>query len=180
MTGPSGGEDRVTLIVDDDVSFCSALAGALRRRGEKVIVAHHAREALVEARAWRPERATVDLRLHEESGLPLIGALRSILPHIEIVMLTGFGSISTAVEAVKAGAVHYLTKPVSVSEILQAFDGELRGAEVEPPPSLDEVEREHLQRVLAQCAGNISEAARTLGLHRRTLQRKLSRYRPRS
>lgn len=170
-------ESRLTLIVDDDVSFCSALAGALRRRGEKVVIAHDAAEALAEARAWRPKRATVDLRLQDESGIALVTALREILPQIEIVMLTGFGSISTAVDAIKAGAMHYLTKPVGISEILDAFDGTRTTQERDQPPSLDDVEREHLERVLAQCGGNISEAARSLGLHRRTLQRKLSRHR---
>ncbi|HSC86905.1 MAG TPA: response regulator [Polyangiaceae bacterium] len=173
-------EPRVTLIVDDDAPFCAALAAALRRRGEKVVVAHDAAEALREAGAWEPERATVDLRLGAESGVALVRELKRRFPALEIVVLTGYGSIATAVEAVKAGAVHYLTKPASVESILQAFEpeagdaGESSTAEV---ASLDDVEREHLARVLHEVGGNVSEAARRLGLHRRTLQRKLARYR---
>ncbi len=168
---------RVTLLVDDDVAFCTALAGALRRRGESVVIAHTEQEALVEARVWSPARATVDLRLREASGIDLVRALRELLPQIEIVVLTGYGSIATAVEAVKAGALHYLTKPASVAEILAAFGGLAPSAPSATPPSLDTVEWEHLQRVLLECGGNISEAARRLGLHRRTLQRKLARHR---
>lgn len=167
----------VTLIVDDDAAFCTALASAFRRRGERALVAHSREEALSEAAAWKPERATVDLRLPEGSGLLIVRELRDLLPEIQIVVLTGYGSIATAVEAMRAGAVHYLTKPAAVDEILRAFSGEWEVEEPMEPPSLDEVEREHLQRILSECGGNVSEAARRLGLHRRTLQRKLARYR---
>lgn len=167
---------RVTLLVDDDLEFASALAAAFRRRGERVVVAHTYEEAIEEARAWGPSRATVDLRLGPSSGLELIRELRRLFPELEIVVLTGYGSIATAVEAVKAGALQYLTKPAGIDEILRAFDGEI-AFEEEGPASLDEVEWEHLQRVLAECQGNVSEAARRLGLHRRTLQRKLARRR---
>jgi len=168
---------RVTLLVDDDVAFCAALADALRRRGESVVIAHTEQEALVEARAWSPARATVDLRLKESSGIDVVRALREMLPHIEVVVLTGYGSIATAVEAVKAGALHYLTKPAGVAEILAAFGGLAPSEPSAIPPSLDTVEWEHLQRVLLECGGNVSEAARRLGLYRRTLQRKLARRR---
>lgn len=176
MSEPTSVEGSVTLVVDDDVAFCTALAAALRRRGQRVVVAHNKNEALREARAWKPERATVDLRLGEAFGIDLVKALRAEHPDIVIVVLTGFGSIATAVEAVKAGAQQYLTKPSSIDAILRAFDGET-DAEGDAPPSLDEVEWEHLQRVLSECQGNVSEAARRLGLHRRTLQRKLARHR---
>jgi two-component system response regulator RegA len=170
--------EPVTLIVDDDVPFCTTLAGALRRRGQRVVTAHSAEEALAEARAWRPSRATVDLRLAGDNGIDVIRRLLAELPDLGIVVLTGYGSIATAVEAVKAGALHYLTKPASVAEILRAFDGEEDGAEIEESvASLDTVEREHLSRVLHEAGGNVSEAARRLGMHRRTLQRKLARHR---
>lgn len=173
MTSPS----RVTLIVDDDPAFCAALAFALRKRGEKAVIAHTATEAKSEALAWRPSRATIDLRLRESSGLDLVRELRELLPELEMVVLTGYGSIATAVSAVKAGALHYLTKPARVEEILSAFDGETVAQEEPGTLSLDEIEWEHLQKVLTECGGNVSEAARRLGMHRRTLQRKLARYR---
>ena len=184
-------EDAVatTLLVDDDQNFCSALAGALRRRGERVVIAHNSTDALREARAWSPHRATIDLRLGEESGLELVRALRALLPELKIVVLTGYGSIATAVEAIKAGAVHYLTKPATIAEIVRAFEQGTPSAAPHVPSagnveatvaSLDTVEWEHLQRVLHECGGNVSEAARRLGLHRRTLQRKLGRNRPTS
>jgi two-component system response regulator RegA len=168
------------LVVDDDRKFCAALAGALRRRGYVAYVAHSLEEALSEAAAWSPTRAVVDLRLGEQSGLKLLAELKERVADLEVVMLTGYGSIVSAVDAMKLGAVHYLTKPATLEEVLQAF--EPRGprseddARAEPLP-LDEVEWQHLQNVLSECSGNVSEAARRLGLHRRTLQRKLARRR---
>ncbi|MFO0636110.1 MAG: response regulator [Nannocystaceae bacterium] len=169
------------LLVDDDKVFCGALAGALRRRSFRVVVAHDADEAIAEANAWHPERALVDLRMPGKSGLEVVSALRAISPELRIIVLTGYGSIATAVEAIKLGAVHYLTKPASVDEILAAFERTDAVTEVEAPTAprpLDEVEWEHLQKVLTDCGGNISEAARRLGMHRRSLQRKLARGRP--
>jgi two-component system response regulator RegA len=165
------------LVVDDDKPFVSALAQALRRRGYEVFVAHDVDEGLAEARAWRPSRVIVDLRMPGRSGLDLVAALASELPETKTVVLTGFGSISTAVEAIKRGAVQYLTKPVSVGELLSALDGQGQSGGVPEATPLDVVEWEHLQRVLNECEGNVSEAARRLGLHRRTLQRKLARGR---
>lgn len=171
---------KLTLVVDDDRAFCSTLAGALRRRGYSVIVAHGFDEAVAEAAAWKPGRAIVDLRMPGRGGLELVNVLCREHPDMRVVVLTGYGSIATAVEAIKLGAVHYLTKPTEVSAILAAFQRREPSTDIEmvdPPLSLDVVEWEHLQKVLADCDGNISEAARRLGMHRRTLQRKLAKKR---
>lgn len=170
------------LVVDDDRAFCGALAAAVRRRGHTVVVAHDHEEALAEALVWRPDRAIVDLRMPGASGLTTVAALRATYPSLQVVVLTGYGSIATAVEAMKLGAVHYLTKPAAVDEVLRAFDPR-EPVETSPPApvqprSLEEVEWDHLQRVLRDSGGNISEAARRLGMHRRSLQRKLARGRP--
>jgi len=169
------------LIIDDDKTFCAALAAALKRRGHEVLVAHSVSDALEEALVWKPDRIVTDLRMPEEDGLSLIRRFNEDFPHAAIIVLTGYGSIATAVEAVKLGAVQYLTKPVSADDVLRAFDETSSVASsdesTEQAPPLDLVEWEHLQRVLQQCEGNISEAARRLQLHRRTLQRKLSRGR---
>ena len=176
----AGAPPAPTLVVDDDRAFCATLAAALRRRGYPVVIAHGFDEALTEAAAWQPARAVVDLRMPGRGGLELVGALCSAYPNLRVVVLTGYGSIATAVEAIKLGAVHYLTKPADVAEILAAFSREEPTLDVEPaeaPMSLGAVEWEHLQQVLADSQGNISEAARRLGMHRRTLQRKLARRR---
>lgn len=164
------------LIVDDDKIFCDALSAALRRRGHQVLLAHDVEEGLAEVRAFLPDRVVVDLRMPGRSGLEIVEEIGQKFPDILVVVLTGYGSIATAVEAVKLGAVQYLTKPVSADVLLAAFDGEAPEDD-NLAPSLDVVEWEHLQRVLSECGGNISEAARRLGMHRRTLQRKLSRGR---
>jgi|SRR6478609_864006 len=167
------------LIVDDDKTHCAVLAGALRRRGHVVYVAHNYDDALAELAAWHPDCAVIDLRLGSDSGLKLLDTLTSEYPDTTSVVLTGYGSIATAVDAIKKGAVQYLTKPVGVDELLKAFQGL---AEADTPgdvASLDLVEWEHLQRVLLECEGNVSEAARRLQMHRRTLQRKLARGRTR-
>lgn len=185
MTEGEGAADDATsmaptLVVDDDRAFCTTLAAALRRRGMPAVVAHGYDEALAEAAAWRPARAVVDLRMPGRSGLELVGALCRLYPELRVVVLTGYGSIATAVEAIKLGATHYLTKPADVSEVLAAFDRSGASVDVEPaetPMSLSAVEWEHLQQVLADTGGNISEAARRLGMHRRTLQRKLAKRR---
>ncbi len=169
------------LLVDDDRTFCAALATALRRREHTVLLAHDYDDALAEATAWAPDRAVVDLRMPGRGGLEVVQALRASHPQMRILVLTGYGSIATAVEAMKAGAVHYLTKPADADEILAAFDRTQVNVEAAPasqPPRLEEVEWEHLQKVLTSAGGNISEAARRLGMHRRSLQRKLARGRP--
>jgi two-component system response regulator RegA len=168
------------LIVEDDDALRDRLTRALRDRGLEVRSARSARDAETMAREDPPELALVDLRIGDDSGLDLVKTLRDIDAATRIVVLTGYASVATAVEAVRRGAVHYLTKPADADEILAAFDHGL--TEGRPPAtplqpmSLDRVEWEHINRVLMDCAGNISEAARVLGLHRRTLQRKLAKY----
>ncbi len=176
-------DNRTTvLVVDDDKAFCTALAGSLRRRNFSVVVAHNYEDALAEAEAWSPDRAVVDLRMPGRSGLELVAALRRADPHVAIVVLTGYGSIATAIEAIKLGAVHYLTKPAEPDDIVAAFERTEPVMLEMPVPHaakpLGELEWEHLQQVLTDCRGNISEAARRLGMHRRSLQRKLARGRP--
>lgn len=167
------------LIVDDDKIHCAVLAGALRRRGHLVYVAHNYQDALAELNAWHPDCAVLDLRLGADSGLKLLDVLTTEHPDVSCVVLTGYGSIATAVDAIKKGAVQYLTKPVGVDELLKAFQGQAEVDAVGDVAPLDRVEWEHLQRVLLECEGNVSEAARRLQMHRRTLQRKLARGRSR-
>lgn len=166
------------LIVDDDVSFCQVLMRALARRELGVVCAHDLDNALLLARQHRPARALVDLKLADASGLQVISALKEELPGIAIVMLTGYSSIATAVEAVKRGAINYLCKPVGAAEILDAFaiaDVAAHPAAPSQPLSVDRLEWEHIQKVLLEHEGNISATARALGMHRRTLQRKLQK-----
>lgn len=166
------------LIVDDDPVFGGILARALGRRGFTVTVAHDIDTALACVRHQPPRRAVVDLKLADESGLQLIAALHVIAPDLQIVMLTGYASIATAVEAVKLGAINYLCKPAGTEDILAAFasaDGNPAVALPTIPISVDRLEWEHIQRVLKQHEGNISATARALGMHRRTLQRKLQK-----
>jgi two-component system response regulator RegA len=169
------------LVVDDDLVFRQRLSAAFTARGFEVRNAADAAEALVLASQESPEFALVDLRMPGSSGLTLLSGLKDLDPTTQVVVLTGYGSIATALEAVRLGASHYLTKPAGVDEILAAFSGASMAqamAGEEETPSLDLVEWEHLQRVLSDCGGNLSEAARRLGLHRRSLQRKASRRRP--
>lgn len=166
------------LVVDDDATFAQVLARALGKRGFATLIAHDPDTALALARAQQPTHAVVDLKLAEHSGLQVIAALAQTLPTIRIVMLTGYASIATAVEAVKLGATHYLCKPASVDEIIDAFQHDTGNADVdvpETPLSVDRLEWEHIQKVLQDNDGNISATARILGMHRRTLQRKLQK-----
>lgn len=166
------------LIVDDDASFRDVLARALQRRGFSVASAADGDAALQLARTHCPQRAVIDLKLADESGLDIIAALKQAQPDLEIVMLTGYSSIATAVEAVKRGALNYLCKPATVDEILAAFGGDSRAQPPSPPSqplSVDRLEWEHIQKVLFDHDGNISATARALGMHRRTLQRKLQK-----
>ncbi|HJW43447.1 MAG TPA: response regulator [Geothrix sp.] len=169
------------LLVDDDAIYRERLGKALAARGYDVRTAANATEAMALAEADSPELAVLDLRMPGESGLELLRRLRALDPTTRVLMLTGYGSIATALEAVRLGAVHYLTKPADVDDILAAFrlNGafEEGSAELETP-SLARVEWEHIQRVLSDCEGNLSEAARRLGMHRRSLQRKAARKRP--
>lgn len=162
------------LIVDDDTTFCRVLERALARRGLSVSTAHDGKGALDTARRNQPTHVVLDLKLGNESGLELIEPLLQSNPGLRILLLTGYASIPTAVEAVRRGAVNYLPKPAEVDAILAAFDPQTTPAELpQDPPSLRRLEWEHIQRVLADHDGNISAAARALGMHRRTLQRKL-------
>lgn len=172
-------EDREgadVLVVDDDINFRRALCASLRRRGYRTLAAGSCEEGLSEARAFRPACATVDLRM-PGGGLEFLRALQSERSDMKVVVLTGFGSIATAVEAVKLGAVQYLTKPATIDQVLDAFEGKGAEGEALEAKTLDEVEWLHLSSVLADCEGNVSEAARRLKMHRRTLQRKLQRTR---
>jgi len=174
---------RRLLLVDDDTAFLQVLSRAMTRRGFKVLTAETADEALEAARAARPQFAVVDLKLQESSGLDLVPQLAELDSNMVIVVLTGYGSITTAVTAIKRGAANYLSKPVRVEAVISAL-GEPK-PELSPqaddynPMSVERVEWEHIQRVLQENAGNISATARSLGMHRRTLQRKLAK-KPRS
>jgi two-component system response regulator RegA len=169
------------LVVDDDGPFRAALAAALTRRGYAVRAAASMAEALALCEAWEPARAVIDLRMPGGGGMELLRELRRRYEDISVVVLTGYGSIPSAIEAVKAGAVNYLTKPAEPAEIESAFtDAPMdEGLDLDAVPSLDRAAWEHLQRVLSECNGNISEAARRMGMHRRTLQRKLQKLPPR-
>jgi two-component system, response regulator RegA len=166
------------LLVDDDTTFCQVLSAALERRGFVVHVAHSVADGETEAEKNFPEYAVIDLRMPGASGLELVKKLKVLDPHTKIVVLTGYASVATAVEAIKLGAIHYLAKPADADEIVAAFQRETGNAavpvEAKPLP-LSRVEWEHIQKVLAECGGNISETARRLGMHRRTLQRKLAK-----
>jgi two-component system response regulator RegA len=183
VPGPSGmaGEPRPVrrlLIVEDDDVLRGRLARAFRERGFEVREATDIVGATRHARGEPPTHALVDLRLPGGSGLEVARALVAADPAPAVVVLTGYGSIATALEAVRLGACHYLTKPADVDDILAAFDREPPGSArgPSPVPTLARVEWEHINRVLADCGGNISEAARVLGIHRRSLQRKLAKF----
>jgi two-component system response regulator RegA len=166
------------LLVDDDEVYCEVLGEALTRRGYAVSIAHNLADALQLARAGEPEYAVVDLRIGTESGLELVRQLSALDENTRIVMLTGYASVATAVESIKLGAVHYLTKPATADEVVAALhrdEGDSSVAPAETPLSIRRLEWEHLQKVLTEHSGNISAAARALNMHRRTLQRKLAK-----
>lgn len=168
------------LLVDDDAAFRAALAAAMTRRGWRVTTAASPDEALAATAREAPTHAVIDLRMPGGSGLDLLRELVARVPGVAVVVLTGYGSIPTAIDAVKRGAVNYLTKPAEPGEIEAAFN-EQESESIAPEvtvPSLDRAQWEHIQRVLAECQGNISEAARRMGMHRRTLQRKLQKLPP--
>ena len=166
------------LLVDDDEVFCQVLSKALTKREYDVAVAYDQNRAEELAQQRHPEFAIVDLRIGNDSGLNVIKSLVKTAPEIRIVVLTGFASISTAVESIKLGAIHYLTKPAEVDDILKAFFHDEGNASINlqtQPMSAKRMEWEHLQKVLHDNDGNISAAARAMGMHRRTLQRKLTK-----
>jgi two-component system, response regulator RegA len=175
-------EAPLLLIVEDDAALRGRLARAFTARGFDVRQASSTDEAESAARADPPEFVVLDLRMPGRSGLDLIPILIQADPNTRIVVLTGYGSVATAIEAMRRGATHYLTKPADADEILAALQREPGRPAVEPPRlepmSLDRVEWEHINRVLMDCQGNISEAARVLRIHRRSLQRKLARFPP--
>lgn len=171
-------ERRTILVVDDDEVFRERLVRALGERGLDARGVADAEEAIEAARGESPELALVDLRMPGRGGLELVRELKAIDPATNVVVLTGYGSIATALEAVKLGATHYLTKPADTDEILAAFERDKRAPDTtvdqtHETPSLARAEWEHIQRVLTDCDGNVSLAARRLGVHRRSLQRKL-------
>ena len=166
------------LLVDDDEDFLNALVPAMRKRGFLVTLANSAESAFELAKIEPPEFAVVDLKMSGNSGLVLVRQLASLNAGTRIVVLTGYASVATAVEAIKLGATHYLAKPVDADEIVAAFEKQSGNAEVElssNPLSIDRLEWEHIQRVLTENDGNISATARNLNMHRRTLQRKLNK-----
>ena len=171
------------LLVDDSFAFRERLARAFRERGFSVRTAANYDEAMASARNSIPDMAVVDLRMPGESGMTLVRDLKGLNQATRVLVLSGFGSISTAVEAIRLGATNFLPKPADADDILAAFDRSETtvsdAAQIEPEtPTLARAEWEHIQRVLADCGGNVSEAARRLDLHRRTLQRKLQKRAP--
>lgn len=167
------------LVVDDDEVLRSQLQRALIRRGYSVNCAEGYEEAVTVATVCKPEMAIVDLKMNGKTGIELLVELRRILPQIKVVVLTGYASITNAVDAIKLGAVNYVTKPADADQLLAAFTARPAISPTEfAPPSLAEAQWEHIQRVLAECGGNISEAAQVLRIPRRTLQRKLKKLSP--
>jgi two-component system response regulator RegA len=180
---PEATSARPLLLVDDDATFMRGLARALSSRGFNVSTARRLAEARTLTRQQRPRYCVLDLKLGEENGLRLIPELHTLVPDLRVLLLTGYASIATAVEAIKRGAHDYLAKPVDADAVVRALlDGDAEGDDAEPPEApeqplaLRRLEWEHIQRVLTECDGNISETARRLGMHRRTLQRKLSKH----
>lgn len=166
------------LMVDDDPVFLQVLSRALGKRGYNVIASIDITDAVTQARENVPDMAVVDLKLEGESGLDLIPLLIEINPDMNIVVLTGYSSIATAVTAIKRGASEYLSKPVIAGDVVKALSGELQrenALEDFSPMSVERVEWEHIQKVLKENDGNISATARSLGMYRRTLQRKLAK-----
>lgn len=180
--GTSEGVGKKLLIVDDDEVFRQRLAQAMEKRGYMTFVAENAEQALSLAKHHLPDYATIDLRLMNSNGLEIVPELRELKKNMRIIMLTGYGNIATAVAAVKAGAVDYLAKPADADAIDAAL--QQRNSPLPPAPDLlmsaDRVRWEYIQRVFEQCGRNVSETARSLRMHRRTLQRILSKYAPKN
>lgn len=172
------------LIVDDDEILRERLASAFRSRGFEATTAGGFEQAAALARTESSELALVDLKMPGRSGLDLVRELKAIDPATKIVVLTGYGSIATAMDAIRLGATNYISKPSDVDDILAAFAKGDNPPDITPSddfaaPSLARAEWEHINRVLSDCGGNISEASRRLKIHRRSLQRKLQKYPPR-
>ncbi len=177
-------EYRSILLVDDSFVLRDRLAEAFQERGFRVMVAGTCDEAVEIFKTDPTDLAVVDLRMPGRTGLTVISDLRAIRPDVQVLILSGFGSIATAIDAIRLGAVNFLPKPADADDILNAF--KRGGSEVEvvdsdeliPVPTLAQAEWEHIHRILADCSNNISEAARRLGIHRRSLQRKLRKRAP--
>lgn len=164
------------LLVDASEKFSRELSSALEKRGFSVDVCHTAEHACCSVRDNFPAYVVTDVKLPDLSGLSLVALLKKAAPDVNIVVLTGYGSIATAVEAIKLGAIHYLTKPASIDQIMAAFarhNGDDRVPVNNKPLSIDRLEWEYINWVMMECEGNLSAAARALSMHRRTLQRKL-------
>jgi len=174
--------ERTLLIVDDDAPLCQRLARAMERRGFVVATADSVAGGIAVAADQLPAFAVVDMRLGDGRGFEVVTALRNTRPGARIVMLTGYGNIATAVAAVKAGAIDYLPKPADADAVERALLAQDDGAPEPPedPMSADRVRWEHIQRIFELCDRNVSETARRLKMHRRTLQRILSKHAPRS
>ncbi len=172
---------KTLLIVDDDQPWLKRLSRAMEMRGLKVHGASSVAEGCAKGKSIKPSYAVVDMRLEDGNGLDVVESLRCENPEARIIMLTGYGNIATAVEAVKRGAVDYLAKPADADEIFAALtaDADGRSAPPENPMSADRVRWEHIQRVFELCDRNVSETARRLNMHRRTLQRILAKRAPR-
>lgn len=164
------------LFIDDNVVFRQRLALSVGKRGYTVASAEAA-EALAVLADFCPDVVCVDLKMPGQGGLSLIPQIKAVRSEVKIIVLTGYGSIATAMEAAKHGAADYLTKPAGIQQIINALEGVAKDVPLDVP-SLDQVEWEHLQRVLADCDHNVTMAAKLLGIDRRSLQRKLARYAP--
>ena len=172
--------DRSLLIVEDDKSFLQRLARAMEGRGFAVTTAESVAEGLTQLETASPAFAVVDMRLEDGNGLDVISALKRRRPDARAIILTGYGNIATAVNAVKLGAVDYLSKPVDADDVVAALLA-LEGRRADPPEnpmSADRVRWEHIQRIYELCSRNVSETARRLNMHRRTLQRILAKRAP--
>lgn len=170
--------NETLLLIDDDEIFTRVLSRALVKRGFSVLTASDSQAALQTLAGQPVDKAIVDLKIARESGLQLIPVLKAQQPSLDIVMLTGYSSITTAVEAIKLGATNYLCKPADTDDILAAFHAVAGDPDIDiapQPHSVERLEWEHIQKVLAEHKGNISATARALGMHRRTLQRKLQK-----
>jgi two-component system response regulator RegA len=175
-------KERTLLLLDDDAALRTRLGRALAARGFETTLVECVAEALVAVRAAPPAFAVLDMRLEDGSGLRVVEALREARPDARIIMLTGYGNIATAVAAVKAGAVDYLAKPADADDVVKALLAAASGSAPAPPDnpmSADRVRWEHIQRVYELCGQNVSETARRLNMHRRTLQRILAKRAPR-
>lgn len=169
------------LIVDDDVVLAQRLAKSMEKRDFIVAAAHSVEGGMETSKTFRPDFALLDMRLTDGSGLDLVSSIKKVMPECKIIIMTAYGNIATAVSAIKQGAVDYLPKPADADAIEQALLHH-RGDHLPPPPAnpmpADRIRWEHIQRIYEQCGRNVSETARRLQMHRRTLQRILAKYAP--